>query len=101
MLCKRVTLLRVERSGHASASRKALCVLRHMKKISYASDLEGKQVLPIQAMTALLYIVVGLVATLLFLNGSFTIAFVLAMIITQLWRIFSKTLRADIAARVK
>lgn len=66
-----------------------------MKKISYASDLEGKQVLPIQAMTALLYIVVGLVATLLFLNGSFTIAFVLTMISTQLWRIFSETLRAD------
>jgi hypothetical protein len=66
-----------------------------MKKISYASDLEGKQVLPIQAMTALLYIVVGLVATLLFLDGAFAIAFMLSMITTQVWRIFSETLRAD------
>lgn len=67
----------------------------HMKKISYASDLEGKQVLPIQAMTALLYSVVGLVATLLFLNGFFITAFILTMTITQLWRILSETLRAD------
>jgi hypothetical protein len=66
-----------------------------MKKISYASGLEGQQVIPIQALTALLYIVVGLAATLLFLKGCFTAAFLSTMVITQGWRIFSETLRAD------
>ncbi|MGH7793913.1 MAG: prolipoprotein diacylglyceryl transferase family protein [Candidatus Binatia bacterium] len=67
----------------------------HMKKISYASNLEGKRVLPIQAITAVLYIIAGLVATLLFLNASFAAAFILTMVVTQGWRIFSETLRAD------
>jgi hypothetical protein len=66
-----------------------------LKKIAYASGLEGKQVLPIQAITALLYTVVGLGATLFFLNGYFAAAFILAMIITQGWRVYSETLRAD------
>ena len=66
-----------------------------LKKIAYASGLEGKQVLPIQAITALLYIIVGLVATLYFLNGYFTAAFILAMVVTQAWRVYSETLRAD------
>ena len=66
-----------------------------MKKISYASDLEGKEVLPIQAVTALLYVVVGLVSTWLFLNGLFASAFILTMTVTQAWRVFSETLRAD------
>jgi hypothetical protein len=66
-----------------------------LKKIAYASGLEGKQVLPIQAITALLYTVVGLGATLFFLNGYFAAAFILAMTITQAWRVYSETLRAD------
>ena len=66
-----------------------------MKKISYASGLEGKRVIPIQALTALLYIAVGLIATSLYLNNSFTAAFILSMVITQGWRVFSETLRAD------
>jgi len=66
-----------------------------LKKIAYASGLEGKQVLPIQAITALLYSVVGLGATLFFLNGYFAAAFILAMTITQAWRVYSETLRAD------
>jgi hypothetical protein len=66
-----------------------------LKKIAYASGLEGKQVLPIQAITALLYTVVGLGATLFFLNGYFAAAFILTMTITQAWRVYSETLRAD------
>jgi hypothetical protein len=66
-----------------------------LKKIAYASGLEGKQVLPIQAITALLYTVVGLGATWFFLNGYFAAAFILVMIITQGWRVYSETLRAD------
>jgi hypothetical protein len=66
-----------------------------LKKIAYASGLEGKQVLPIQAITALLHTVVGLGTTLFFLNGYFTAAFILAMTITQAWRVYSETWRAD------
>jgi hypothetical protein len=67
----------------------------NLKKIAYDGALEGKQVLPIQAMTALLYIVVGLIATLLFLNGFFAISFIVTMTMTQSWRVYSETLRAD------
>jgi hypothetical protein len=66
-----------------------------MKKISYSSAMEGKRVIPIQAMTAQLYISTGLISTLLYLNGAFVAAFILAMIITQGWRTFSETMRAD------
>jgi hypothetical protein len=65
------------------------------KKISYASGLAGKQVIPIQAMTSLLYIAVGLAAMWLFLRGKFAFAFVLTMAVTQGWRASSEALRAD------
>lgn len=48
-----------------------------------------------QALTTLIYIAVGLAATLLFLNGAFITAFNLTMIVTQGWRTFSEILRAD------
>lgn len=66
-----------------------------MKKISYASGLEGQRVVPIQAITCLLYIGVGLAATLLFLNGNYALAFVSSMAVTQGWRALSEILRAD------
>jgi hypothetical protein len=66
-----------------------------MKKISYASGMEGMQVVPIQAMTSLVYIALGLVATLLFLKGSFEVAFLVTITVTQGWRSLSETLRAD------
>ena len=66
-----------------------------MKKISYASGMEGEEVVPIQALTCILYVVTGLAATLLFLRGSFDTAFVSAMAVTQGWRALSETLRAD------
>jgi hypothetical protein len=67
----------------------------NMKKISYASGLEGKQVVPIQAITCVLYIGVGLTATLLFLKGNYAVAFISSMVVTQGWRISSEVLRAD------
>src|SRR5215471_4298758 len=70
-----------------------------MKKISYASAMDGKQVIPVQAVTAVIYLCTGLVSLLLFLYGKFTPAFVLAMAVTQGWRVLSETLRADIAAK--
>ena len=66
-----------------------------MKKISYASGMEGHEVIPVQALTSIVYIVTGLAATALFLRGRFAIVFVATMIITQSWRLISEMLRAD------
>jgi hypothetical protein len=66
-----------------------------MKKISYASGMEGMQVIPIQAMTSLVYILAGLTATFLFLKGNFSAVFIVTITLTQGWRSLSETLRAD------
>ncbi len=65
------------------------------KKIAYASGLEGEPVIPIQAVTAVLYVLTGMGASLLFLTGHSGIALVLAVSVTQGWRVYSETLRAD------
>jgi hypothetical protein len=65
------------------------------KKIAYASNLEGIKVVPIQAMTSTLYVAVGLVAMLLFLESRFRTAFIVAIVCSQAWRVYSETLRAD------
>lgn len=66
-----------------------------MKKIAYASGLEGERVLPIQAITSGLYLCTGLIAVLLFLRGRYTTVLLLTILITQGWRVLSETLRAD------
>ena len=66
-----------------------------MKKIAYASGMEGQEVIPVQAMTCIVYLIAALSATLLFLRGSFSAAFIATMAITQGWRIISETWRAD------
>ena len=66
-----------------------------MKKISYAGGMDGKQVIPVQAVTAVLCIAVGLLSTFLFLRGKYDIAFGIAVAVTQGWRSVSETLRAD------
>jgi len=65
------------------------------RKAAYESGLEGIPLIPIQAITAILYTVTGIVTAGLFLSGSHGIAFLFAIITTQLWRAFSETLRAD------
>jgi hypothetical protein len=65
------------------------------KKISYASGLEGEAVVPIQAITAMLYCASGLVGFYLFLQQGFISAFLLVLTVTQLWRFGSEFLRAD------
>jgi len=65
------------------------------KKIAYADGLEGVGVVPVQGLTAVLYCLVGVAGTALFLNGAFNAAFVLATCVTQGWRVYSETLRAD------
>lgn len=65
------------------------------KKIAYASHLHGRKVVPIQAMTAICYSVTALAATWLFLENAYTAALLLALCVTQLWRVLSEVWRAD------
>jgi hypothetical protein len=57
--------------------------------------MEGKAVLPIQAMTAVIYIFFGIISIYLFLEGSYLWSFLIPLTTTQLWRAWSETLRAD------
>jgi len=65
------------------------------KKIAYAHELDGQQVIPIQALTAVIYSLTGLVGCYLFLKGFTAAAFILTLTATQLWRALSEFLRAD------
>ena len=67
----------------------------HTKKIAYASDLSGVGVVPIQAITSLLSMSVGLIAMYLFLEEHFRSAFLLASLFALAWRILSEYFRAD------
>lgn len=66
-----------------------------MKKIAYASGLEGERVMPIQAITSGLYLITGLTTTLFFLWSQYSVSLVVSLIVTQGWRAASETLRAD------
>jgi hypothetical protein len=65
------------------------------KKIAYASGLEGIKVVPIQALTSVLYLATGLAGMLLFLGSFYRSAYVLTIIVAQVWRVASEMLRAD------
>ena len=66
-----------------------------MKKIAYASGLEGERVIPIQAITSGLYLITSLMTILLFLRSQYAAALTLSLLVTQGWRVTSETLRAD------
>src|SRR5262249_41466532 len=65
------------------------------KKIAYAAGLDGTRVVPIQGLTALVYIASALLGTLLFLKGMFAIAFLATAAATNVARVSLETLRAD------
>lgn len=65
------------------------------KKAIYEGGLHGEPLVPIQAVTCLLYCLTAIAGSLLFLRGHATAALVLAIGVSQLWRIVSETLRAD------
>jgi hypothetical protein len=65
------------------------------KKIAYASGLDGRQVIPIQALTSVIYCAAGLAGIYLFLKGFYGTAFLGTLLVTQLWRSLSECLRAD------
>ncbi len=80
---------------HVALAHRHHAVHRITKKIAYESQLDGVPVVPIQALTATLYVVTALLAVWLYLHGWFAISLITAMGITQLWRVYSETLRAD------
>lgn len=65
------------------------------KKIAYASGLEGRRVVPVQALTAVIHTGAALAGTYLFLGGHFAASLLTAGLTTQLWRVASEFLRAD------
>lgn len=65
------------------------------KKIAYASGLQDVAVVPVQALTAMLYVATALAGVTLFLRARYLAAYVLVLVVTQGWRVFSETLRAD------
>jgi hypothetical protein len=65
------------------------------KKIAYAHKLEGQAVIPIQALTAIIYTGAGLLSFYFFLKGKAYTALSITLFITQGWRFISEFLRAD------
>ncbi|HWU41101.1 MAG TPA: hypothetical protein VN203_25900 [Candidatus Acidoferrum sp.] len=65
------------------------------KKVSYEGGLEGEPLVPIQAITAVLYVTIALGSAALFLHGFHRTALCLSFVGTQAWRLPSETLRAD------
>lgn len=65
------------------------------KKVTYEAQLNGEKLIPIQAITCVLYTLGALIGSYLFLIGLFTPALIFTIVLTQLWRILSETMRAD------
>lgn len=65
------------------------------KKIAFAGDMEAVQVIPIQAMTCLLFTLLALIGIVCFYHAEFTAAFLVTLIGSQLWRFYSEFFRAD------
>jgi len=65
------------------------------KKISYAHHLDGEKVIPVQALTCVLYTVSGLLGCYIFLKGFLLTAMLISLTVTCGWRFISEFLRAD------
>lgn len=65
------------------------------KKVSYAGCLEGEKLVPVQAITCILYCLSGVIGVYLYLEGFPRAAFLETLAVTQAWRFVSEFLRAD------
>ena len=65
------------------------------KKIAYAHHLDGQEVIPIQAVTALLFTGAGILGCYGFLKGFYFATFAALLVVTQAWRALSEMFRAD------
>lgn len=81
-------------------ARKWFSTLHHVfigktKKIAFAGEMESVRVIPIQAVTCVVYTSLALICAALFFHRQYGMSFSLALIGSQLWRAWSETLRAD------
>src|SRR5271169_1475734 len=65
------------------------------KKAAYASGLAEEPLVPVQAITSVVFTVAGLAGLGLFLAGSWRLAAIIPALATWGWRALSETLRAD------
>ncbi|HSM73717.1 MAG TPA: prolipoprotein diacylglyceryl transferase family protein, partial [Desulfobacterales bacterium] len=65
------------------------------KKIAFADGLDGQPVVPVQAVTAIVYCAAATIGLALFFGQWYRAAFLEVVVVTQLWRFFSEFLRAD------
>ncbi|MDO8948340.1 MAG: prolipoprotein diacylglyceryl transferase [Desulfocapsaceae bacterium] len=65
------------------------------KKAVYEGKLEGEPLIPIQAITSIIYCLTATIASFLFLRSHFMAALIFSITVSQLWRILSETWRAD------
>ncbi|MCG8393374.1 MAG: prolipoprotein diacylglyceryl transferase [Pseudomonadales bacterium] len=81
-------------------ARRLFATLNHVfigktKKIAFAGEMEAVKVIPIQAVTCVVYTALALICSALFFHQQFALAFALSLVGSQLWRVYSETLRAD------
>jgi len=65
------------------------------KKAAYAHGLCGHRLVPVQLLTAYLYCGAACLGMAFFAAGNFSLAMVLPLVTTQVWRVVSEFLRAD------
>jgi prolipoprotein diacylglyceryltransferase len=65
------------------------------KKVAYEANLIGRPLIPIQAVTAIISTLAGLIGVFFFLKSNWVTAIMVPLIGTQVWRALSETLRAD------
>ena len=65
------------------------------KKAVYEGNLAGVKLVPIQGLTCALYTATALMACAFFLHGHYRSAFLLSLVVSQVWRVLSEMLRAD------
>jgi hypothetical protein len=75
--------------------KKYFIFLGKTKKIAYAHGYDNQKVLPIQAITAIIFSCSGILGLCFFFNGNYNTAFSLSVLITQGWRFVSEFYRAD------
>ncbi len=65
------------------------------KKIAYASGLEGRKIVPIQPLTMIACTVCGMATLLMYAEGHYLAAYMVASVFASFWRVFSEIFRAD------
>jgi len=66
-----------------------------LKKAAYAHGFDGQPLLPVQAVTSVISSAAGLAGVALFLCGRPLAAYMVSIVVTQVWRFVSEFLRAD------